>query len=81
MSAQDRIDEALDQVINGMAEGENHKMWLIDQVVRILTGCPTVADGDIRMLGESEEYLDFVRDYQDGEEGPETYTWDTGIAP
>ena len=32
-------------------------------------------------LGESEEYRLLIADFCNGEEGPETYTWDTGIEP
>ena len=32
-------------------------------------------------LGESEQYLEFVRKACEGDDGPETYDWDTGIAP
>lgn len=46
--------------------GEHHKAWVIDQMVRALTG-----DG----------YDEWVRRACDGEDGPNTYSWDTGIAP
>ena len=32
-------------------------------------------------LGESVEYLKFVAEAKVGEDGPETYSWDEGIAP
>jgi len=32
-------------------------------------------------LGESEEYLEWLRKHADGEDGPHTYEWDIGIAP
>lgn len=47
-------------------DGGHHKAWVIDQMVKALTG-----DG----------YAAFVARYRDGEDGPETYDWDTGIAP
>lgn len=47
-------------------DGAHHKAWVIDQMVRSLTG-----DG----------YAAFVKDYCKGEDGPETYEWDEGIAP
>jgi len=31
--------------------------------------------------GESPEYLAWVASFKDGEDGPETYAWDEGIAP
>lgn len=88
-----RIDKALELAANyGGIDGSHHKAWVIDQMVRELTGCPTVqrespfpwADGKrhiVDTLGESEEYLEFVREAREGEDGPETYDWDTGIAP
>ena len=50
----------------GGIDGAHHKAWVIDQMVRALTG-----DG----------YDEFVRNACDGEDGPETYSWDTGVAP
>lgn len=46
--------------------GSHHKSWVIDQVLRALTG---------------SRYLEFVKAARYGEDGPETYDWDTGIAP
>ncbi|MDO8584685.1 MAG: hypothetical protein Q7R85_01010 [bacterium] len=90
---QARIDKALKIAVeSGGVDGEHHKAWVIDQMVRELTGCPTVqrkspfpwADGKkhvIDTLGESKEYLKLVREAREGEDGPKTYDWDTGIAP
>lgn len=62
-----RIEQALELIANyGGIDGEHHKMWVLDQVVRILTG---------------QEYDKWVELFQDGEDGPETYEWDKGIAP
>jgi hypothetical protein len=66
----------------GTEDGEHHKMWVIDQMVRVLTGCPTVeltarfpdAHGNTYTywgLGESEEYRTFIASGH----------WDEGIAP
>lgn len=71
-------------------DGAHHKAWVIDQMVRALTGCPMVARGgydsrgnhfSYEAQGESEEYLEFVREHNAGEDGPDTYEWDEGIAP
>jgi len=90
---QARIQKALELAVqSGGVEGDHHKAWVIDQMVRELTGCPTVqrespfpwADGKkhiVDTLGESEEYLELVRRAREGDDGPETYDWDTGIAP
>jgi len=47
-------------------DGAHHKDWVIDQMVRALTG-----DG----------YDEFVRDACAGEDGPCTYGWEMGISP
>lgn len=61
----------------------HHKQWLLDQVVRILTDCPTVemsaqdytgAEYTCNGLGESIEYKAWVA-MRFGDE------WDIGIAP
>jgi len=50
----------------GGIDGGHHKTWVIDQMVRILLG---------------EKYETFVKEYCDGEDGPNTYEWEEGIAP
>lgn len=65
-----------------MYDGDHHKMWVIDQMVRHLTGCPveqrTAKDYrgqeySYEALGESEAYREFV--------GGDEDDWDEGIAP
>ncbi len=91
MDANARVVKALDIAMEfGGFAGEHHKMWAIDQMVRALTGCPMVevTKCDCRgepytfeTLGESEEYLAWVKENMNGDEGPNTYEWDCGIAP
>jgi hypothetical protein len=50
----------------GNIDGSHHKTWVIDQMLRILLG---------------ERYEAAVMDACSGEDGPDTYEWDTGIAP
>lgn len=50
----------------GQIDGGHHKAWVIDQMLRLLTG---------------DRYEDVITQWRDGEDGPETYTWDEGIAP
>lgn len=50
----------------GQVDGSHHKMWVIDQMIRELTG---------------ENYDDFIKEYRKGEDGDDTYEWDCGIAP
>lgn len=88
----ERIVAALSVINNyGGIDGNHHKEWVIDQVVRALTGCPTeqregvcVATGErytYDALVENDTYRTFVADHCAGEDGPETYGWSTGIAP
>lgn len=60
------IEEALSLAEYGQLDGAHHKTWTIDQMVRALTG-----DG----------YDQWVTDYCYGEDGHDTYVWDTGIEP
>lgn len=62
-----RIQAAIDLAVRcGGIDGDHHKAWVIDQMVRLLAG-----DG----------YADVVREAKAGEDGPETYEWNEGIAP
>lgn len=62
-----RIEAALDVADRyGGIDGGHHKMWVIDQMVRALTG-----DG----------YATWVSAHEAGQDGPDTYYWDEGIAP
>lgn len=51
---------------SGGVDGSHHKAWVIDQMVRALTGT---------------YYEAWVAEHNNGEDGPDTYEWDTGIAP
>ena len=67
MGAGERIEKALDVALRyGGIDGAHHKTWVIDQMVRALTG---------------DEYEAWLVEYRDGEDGPETYEWDEGITP
>ena len=50
----------------GKTDGANQKAWVIDQMVRALTG---------------NDYARWVSHFQRGEDGPNTDRWDEGIAP
>lgn len=66
-SAQSPRQMAIDLAVRfGGVDGENHKAWVIDQMVRILAG---------------KDYDRVVREAKAGEDGPDTYRWDTGVAP
>jgi hypothetical protein len=67
MSDAEKIEAAIELAFQyGGIDGAHHKMWVIDQMLRILTG---------------DKYDALVRESCDGEDGPDTYGWDTGIAP
>lgn len=67
MSETEKIATALDLISQyGGTDGGHHKQWVLDQVVRALTG---------------DDYPEWVRQQKDGDDGPETYEWDEGTAP
>jgi hypothetical protein len=81
-----RIDRAIDVAVKyGGTDGDHHKAWVIDQMVRELTGCKPImhtellADGGTicyATLNESETYKELVNGViADG------YDWDKGIPP
>lgn len=62
-----KIQQALKLAIRfGGIDGDHHKAWVIDQMVRRLTG---------------KDYDKVVADAKAGEDGPDSYDWDVGIAP
>jgi hypothetical protein len=92
MTETERINATLVMISRyGENDGDRHKKWLLDQSVRILTGCPIVKSEvfldasqnpyTFDDLGESEAYKTFVAEHNNGEEGPDTYDWDIGISP
>ncbi len=63
----DRVAAALDFANRyGGTDGGHHKMWVIDQMIRALTG---------------EGYEDWVAEFCAGDDGPHTYSWSVGLAP
>lgn len=88
---EERIQKALAIAVQfGGTDGAHHKDWTIDQIVRALTGCPLVQQAatdyqgkpyNYQAQGESPEYQALIAAACAGEDGPETYSWDTGIAP
>jgi len=86
-----RIEKALALAVKfGGIDGAHHKDWVIDQMVRALTGCPmetqTGVDANQKLYfyqaqGKSEEYNNLIKEACNGEDGPDTYYWDEGIAP
>lgn len=67
MTESERIREAIEIAVRyGGIDGEHHKSWVIDQMVRILAG---------------DDYARIVAEAKDGDDGPDTYDWDEGVAP
>lgn len=67
LTDKEKIETALETAMRyGSIDGAHHKMWVIDQIVRILSG---------------EGYDEWVKQFKDGKDGPDTYEWDEGIAP
>jgi len=67
LAPETRIENALMLAFKySQIDGSHHKEWVIDQMVRELSG---------------DQYNKFVADHNDGEDGPETYAWSEGIAP
>lgn len=61
-----RVGKALDLIYEwGGIDGAHHKQWLLDQLVIVL----------------SNDYDEWVKEFEIGDEGPQTFEWDTGIAP
>lgn len=69
MSSQKKIKKAL-ELINeyGGIEGDHHKAWVLDQLVRILTGY-------------DKGYNIWIKEHNNGIYGKNTYDWDVGIPP
>lgn len=70
--SQEELKEIVKNVIQGIIipygqiDGDNHKTWVIDQIVRKLVGY---------------KYDTFIKAVNYGKDGPDTYEWKTGIAP
>lgn len=67
MNDSDRIRKALTLANSfGQTDGDHHKAWVIDQMVRALLG---------------SRYDEWIMLSKAGDKGPNTYEWDEGIAP
>lgn len=79
----------------GQIDGDHHKAWVLDQIAQIIHDTPIetciaewklddnkILTEDRYHLGEpSEQYAEWVETMCDGRDGPETYSYDPGIAP
>ena len=65
----ERIEKALEIAWDyGQIDGSHHRLWVIDQMVRVL-------------CGNEEEYKKWVKKYEEPLEDGDYYSWDKGIAP
>lgn len=53
----------------GQIDGEHHKQWVINEMVRQLLG------------NDPQFYAEWVAGNRAGEDGPDTYGWEEGIPP
>ena len=70
-------------------DGSHHKGWLIDQIARILKGTKIIVkvakwksgfeEERFKLDTPSEEYTKWVDYMCNGEDGPNTYSYDVGI--
>ncbi len=70
LTPQDNIDGALRLIRRyGGIDGNHHKQWVLDHVVRLLLGL------------DNDAYAAWVKETCAGEDGPDTYSWDRGTPP
>jgi hypothetical protein len=83
-----RINRALKVAADlSYVEGDHHKQYVIDQMVRALTGCElellmkfnddNALQYTYKTRGESNEYREFLEEYARDND----WAWDPGIAP
>lgn len=75
----------------GWIDGAHHKTWLIDQIARICKGTPVklsiaswengYSEPRLKLGDPSEKYNEWVKEMKKGEDGPDSYEYDCGIAP
>lgn len=66
---EERIKRALSFAWSyGQIDGDHHKLWVIDQMVRTL-------------CGTEEKYIKWVQAYEAPLDDGDYYEWKTGIAP
>jgi hypothetical protein len=67
MDREESVKKAIDLAVRyGGIDGAHHLRWVIDQMVRVLAG---------------DAYAAIVAEAKAGEDGPESYSWEEGIAP
>lgn len=82
MTDKEKIANAVGMALAyGQVDGSHHKMWVIDQMVRILCGALDESD-------DLTEYNKLIQEWQEPDSDEEdedgesfTYEWDVGIPP
>lgn len=86
------VEWVLDSVNWGQFDGSHHKQWALDQAARAANGgVPSSfklakwSDGQeewrLGDMTKTPKYEKWVIGMKDGEDGPNTYDYDEGIAP
>jgi len=75
----------------GQIDGDHHKLWVLDQIARILKGTSIIikeakwdngmTEYRITFDKKSKEYKKWVKEMCDGDDGKHTYSYDKGVAP
>lgn len=75
----------------GQYDGDHHKAWCLDQISRIVHDTPIIVklakwssgheEWRVSLDKPSENYLNWVKEMKDGEDGENTYSYEEGIAP
>ena len=75
----------------GGIDGSHHKDWVLDQIARILNGTKVNikvakwSNGQeeyrVNLAKGSKKYKAWVAECKSGEDGPDTYGYEKGIAP
>ncbi|WP_157249701.1 hypothetical protein [Nonomuraea typhae] len=86
MNTTERIGKAIEIAVEcGRFDGSHHKMWVIDQMLRILTDCPIITRSatdaagrpyTYEAYGENDAYRQAVNT---GDQ--HWFAWDVGVAP
>jgi hypothetical protein len=65
----------------GGIDGEHHKAWAIDQAIRALCGVPCPENQKAPGNTANAEYIRYVYESCQGEDGDWTFEWNVGVAP
>ena len=85
-SPDERIARALKMARRSGQSPDMDPRLIIDQMVRALLGCDHMImvpelGPYVHGFGTNDAYTDWVAETRNGEDGPETHTWDKGTLP